>query len=103
MEGRDKCIPRLNKLISPPVSSALRPARSRSPAAICHRSVRWNSRYGLILNQLGTLSLPLLHTVLLSVNEIADVRISDYGDTKRKAELTKHPRPPGYSLGSLAT
>jgi hypothetical protein len=33
---------------------------------------------------------------------IADVAISQYGDTTRKAELVKQPRAHGYSLGDLA-
>ena len=33
---------------------------------------------------------------------VADVKVNDYGDTRRKAELIKHPRPTGYRLGNLS-
>jgi hypothetical protein len=37
MEGRDKCVSRLYKLISALISRSSRSARARSPTAICHR------------------------------------------------------------------
>jgi hypothetical protein len=56
--------------------------------------------FGAFLIKIGAKAVRLSNAV---VGEwVADVTVNNYGDTRRKAELTKHPRPPGYSLGNLS-
>jgi hypothetical protein len=55
--------------------------------------------FGAFLGTMGAKWMRLTNGV--TGERVADVKVNDYGDTKRKAELIKQPRPTGYRLGSL--